>query len=301
MEDEEEQEWEEDEQEPKKMKSEKKEKSKIMPILIVGIIIGVIIVALLFLLGLGSGVDSITVTANPLDEKDAIEIVVVTHTSGILGASPSGNVDFVIEYTNGSVTAYQGEVKLSGGGGNLELPVNKFYIDNGEYLVSVTYEGKSDEYIVNIEKTVKAVVVEAYEEKDKDGLEVTFAFGKSKHKMKIGEGENAIEREVIDSYKDIKEPVGNGTIIIKYNNSDSEEKREVYRTNFSIMSRKIIWEYNEKTEDIPPTYYKLLIKYDDFYQEKGTYTAYVEFTNSIGADKETYSGEDIDADYIDRD
>lgn len=291
-------EWEDvEEYEQEPIRREKKKKSKMMPLLIIVGIFASIIIVLLFLGGLGGGVDGVTVTANSIDENDAINIVVITHSSGMFASSPSGNVDFEIDYSNGSADPYLGKIKVSGGGGKVEVPLDEFYIDNGEYIVKVEYEGKSSEDIVNIEKTVKAIVVEAYEIEDTEVLDVTFAFGMSKHIETIGEDEAVQQREIIDYFKEITNPTGNGTLIIKYNNSEDEIKN-VYWANFTISLRKITWLEHGKTDDLTVQYFIFSIPIDDFFYEEGTYTAYIEFTNSIGIDKETYNGDDINPEYL---
>lgn len=278
---------------PRKKKSEKPKKSK-MQFMIIIIILAVILVVILFIMGLGGGIDDITVTTTAYDEDDSINIAITTHTSGTLGSKPSGNVDYIIEFSNGTGD-YEGTIKISSGGGNIDLPIEKFYVDNGQYDVSISYEGKSSTDIINIDKTVKAIVVEAYDEEDKDGLEVTFDLAISKQLETLGEGDDKISHEIPQT--SIVSPIGNGTLIIKYNNSDETEKKSVYWTNFSTISRKITWE-NGNQEDIGVMWSKILIKYDDFFDEEGTYTAYVEFTNSIGTDKQTYSASDINPEYI---
>ena len=52
-----------------------------------------------------------------------------------------------IEYSNGSGDVYDGEVKISGGGGNIKLPIEDFYIDNGAYEVIISYDAEQPETV----------------------------------------------------------------------------------------------------------------------------------------------------------
>ncbi|MCK4614126.1 MAG: hypothetical protein KAU14_04915, partial [Thermoplasmata archaeon] len=247
--------------------------------------IAVVLVVILVLLaalvsgsfGFRGGISSINVNIpNSEGELDDEEMTVKAETgTPAFGKEAEGDGDLTIYYND--LEVYTAKFKFSGARGTKSIPYEDFYVDNGEYIVEIKFEGKTESDTIILERTAHALLMLQFDSVWNEEERVRYSIS-----FLPEEG----------SPSDILVP-GHGHIEIYYVENEADQDNEDQWENVTKISITTDFgsiEYNFEGEpkeqisaaegffiDFPAS--KLMEKNDD---KEGYYSARVYFTNDYG-------------------
>ena len=130
--------------------------------------IGAVIVVILILLaalisssfGFVGGIDSLTVKI-PVGSEDevsdrAMAVEAYTDTPAF-GKVAEGEGDLTIYYEDQEI--YTSKINFTDGHARIEIQYNEFYVDNGDYIVEISFKGKTESDTITLRGTAHTVVM----------------------------------------------------------------------------------------------------------------------------------------------
>lgn len=138
------------------------------------VLAGILLVTPMALQAVG-GEEKLVVAANAHQRNDAMSVLVSTERGLISHCSG----DATVEVSFQGITVYSGvfgKVDMSGCQGTLEIPYSKFASSNGLYLVEATYDGKTAQTRVDVQKVVNWVLVRSFPQEDEERTRIDVAF-----------------------------------------------------------------------------------------------------------------------------